>query len=181
MPPLDVQLVVYNRVWELLEDSDSFCSIFQDGNRLKSTAARISDRDKAKSGPGDYPKIRIDVAEETDNERAPRTFGMSRTDYAAKTCDYGIPIALNFIIKIVHDSTILGTQTAAEAAVRGAILANGTNLGIAWIGNSILRGSVRREENSVDTGGALRTISRIKLVVSARPKLSALTDNATYI
>lgn len=175
MPPLDVQLTLHNQIWSLLEASAAFTTLVTAGNRLKATALDMTAADRAKHGPGDYPKVRVEVGEETVGNRAPRTFGHSRTDFSSSLCDYGVPETVSLTVKIVHDKTRLGDQTPLEAAVRGALLNKGTNLGIAWVSSSVLRGVNRREENTPDTGGSLRTVSRFRLVVNAIPKLSQLT------
>ncbi len=179
MPPLDTSLTVYNQLWTLLEASPTFTSLVLVGNRLKATAQRVSERDAVKSAPADFPKVRIDIADETDNDRSPKVFGQNTTTFTASDCDYGVPIRLNVTIKIVHDDTRLAYQTPVEAAVRGAILLHGRNLGIDWVTNVVMQGAKRAVENSPDTNGTQRTISKIRLEVTARPKLSLLTAGST--
>lgn len=173
--PLDVQLTLHTQVWTLLEASASFTALVSAGNRIKETEHDHDRKQAAKTGPGDFPRVRVHVASDTANDRGPRTHGMSRTDYTASVCDYGVPMTLNVEVIIVHDKTTLADQTPVEAAVRGALLARGPNMGLHWITTFTDRGVSRRVENNKETGGTDRTVSRQTLVVSARPMLSLLT------
>lgn len=178
MPLLDVQLVLYNQLWTLLEASPVFVSIFPEGSRIKATVAKSSDRERAKPLVA-FPIIRIKATESTTNERPPVTFGQNDPAYTAAVCDHGVPVRANFVIEIVHEKTTLQDQTPAEAAAVGAILARGRTLGFTWVTGSTLRGVKRNEENSHDTFNVRRTISRVRLEVLARPRLSQLTNNST--
>ena len=174
--PFDPQLTLYTQVWAMLEASPAFLEAFpKPALRIKSTVPKAGQRDEELRAPADAAKIKIDVAEEIDNDRAPKVFGQNSTTFTAAVVDYKVPLRLALTIKIVHESTKLQDQTPKEAAVRGALLARGRTLGLAWVTDSILRGTKRREETSPDTNNQRRTISLMRLEVTARPKLSQLT------
>jgi len=170
--PFDPQLTLYNRVWAILEASAAFTSLVKQGCRIKSTNLDSASRDRAMTAAGDYPKVRIDVADDSSNLRPPRPFN---TD--PLLVDYGIPMVLNVEIKTVHDSTLLANQTAVEAAIRGAILSQDAKLGLTWVTSYEDRGIKRTTEKSPDTGGTERTISRHRLVVNARPMRSQFASS----
>jgi hypothetical protein len=176
MPPLNVQLVLYTQVWALLEGYTPFTTAFpKAGQRIKSTAGDARAKETTRSSPAEFPRISIEVSEDTANDRAPLVFGQNRTDFSSAVCDYGVPVRLVLTVRVVHDKTDLASQSVPEAAVRGGLLRAGPNLGIAWVSRSTLRPVSRREENNADTNNTRRTISRFRLEVDAMPKLSQLT------
>lgn len=176
MPPLDVQLTLYNQVWTLLEGFTPFTDAFpKTGQRIKFTAGDGGMKAATRTSPAEFPSVRIRMGEDTTNQNAPRVFGHSRTDFTASMCDHAVPGRVVITVDIIHDKTDLAEQTPKEAAVRGALLSRGPNLGIAWVSRSTLRPINRREENSEDTGRSRRTISRQRLEVDIMPKLSQLT------
>lgn len=175
MPPLDVKLTIHNQVWTLLEASSAFTDLVKAGSRLKATDRNSWEKDRAKTTPAHFPKVRVEVEDETDGDTSPEFFGQNSTNFSAAVCDYGVKVTVNLAIKIIHDKKGLEDQSPVEAAVRGALWAKGRNLGIAWVTRIQPRGITSREEVSEDTNNTLRPITRIRLVVTAMPKLSQLT------
>lgn len=175
MPALDVQAAVYARVWALLEARSDFTSRVKLANRIKSSQRDATQRDGIKTDPASFPKVRITVAEDTAHDKPP----MPICDDPALV-DLPVPMTLNVDIKIVHDKTILESQTPLEAAVRAGLLSAGRTLGLLgpngrpYVSNFVCRGVKRGDETSADTGNELRTIARMRLVVTARPMRSFL-------
>lgn len=163
--PLDVQKTVYDRVWELLEGYPPFAQLVE--NRIKANERGNAREDQLGRAPQDFPKVVITVGEDTTGERGPVTF--------SDECDYGVPMTLVIEIKIVHDGDALDDETPVEAAVRGALLKGRRNLGIDWVGSVVDRGTKRSREVVADFGKQLRTVTRRRLTVNARPLHSLLT------
>lgn len=178
MPPLDVQLAINTQVWLMLRESPAFAAEFpKEALQLNSDeSARTGTNDQNLRASADAAKIKVDVADETVNERAPKVFGQNSTTFTATDCDYGVPMKVTVTVKIVHGpDTKLHEQTPKEAAVRGALLARGRTLGIPWVTDSVMRDQKRREESSPDTNGKRLTVKVFRLEISARPLLSLLT------
>lgn len=173
--PLDVQLTLYNQVWALLEVTGSaFTTLVSAASRLKSTAHNQELRDRTGRDPASFPKVRIDVSDAS-KQRAARVFGMSRTNFSSSTCNYGVPMRLNVEIRVVYEQTNVTNQTPVEAAILAQLNAKGENLGLAWVSNFEIVGVSRKNELDPDSSNSLRTVSRMRLVVNARPLLSQLT------
>lgn len=177
--PLDVQDTIFQRVWELLEASTAFTDLVKLGNRIKDDEPKPEQRDRAKSGdaPADFPKVRVKVQDDAGGRGAPRTFCMNATDFTPATCDYGVPMTLNLEIVIVYKAdSDLTKQTPLEAAIRGALLSRGPNMGIGWISGTEWREPSRRPERNAETGTTERPVTRLRLTVNARPMLTLLTN-----
>lgn len=177
--PLNVQLELYNKAWELMEGYAPFDAVFpKAGQKIKTTSRGATREDMTRQSPAEFPKIRIDVGIERSNVRPPRTFGQNSTTYTAAVCDYRVPMTVNLEIKVVYDEDqTLKEQSEAEAAIRGALL-KFPNLGLAWVNPPVeIQGTTRREENNADTGNRLRTVARTRVVINARPLLSELTND----
>lgn len=175
--PLDVQKEIFEAIGDALDGFNAFTALVKTGSRIYTGTAKDRVRDRERQTVGEFPKVKLDVGIERTNIRPPRTFGQNSTTYTAATCDYGVPMVINVDVKIIHDKVPVADQTAVEAAFRGAILKT-PNLGLAWVNPPMeLQGVTRREENNADTGNAARVVDRMRLVINARPLLSALTED----
>lgn len=164
--PLDVQLTLYNRIWELLEAYAPFTAAVGVANRIKSTTQQSQGVGIDRARASTTPVVQIDVAEMTSDMNAQTVIDDDPSDV-----DRGIPIVINFDIKTTHPKTELGLQTPTEAAIEAAMLTAGSTLGIGWVSTCFLRGTTRRQEQ-IDK--AQRTVSRCRLVVKAMPYRSQL-------
>lgn len=181
MPPLNCELIFYERVWALLEINPNFGLLFAVPSRIKDTNVRPDDTDSAKNFPAAFPKIRLQLAESSRSKNPPRTFAHNSATFTPAVCDHGVPLEMAIDGRIIHnEKSVLGDQTLCESVVFGALLACGPNMGINWITNVEIRGVNRRSERSPETGGVLRPISRFRIIAKARPKLSLLTSPTYY-
>lgn len=171
---LDPAKTIHDAAWTLLTARSGWTSLFLPGNRLNAASMiNVPLADQIKQAPSDFPKITIDVQQDDDGQRGPRVFGMNNTSFSASTVDYPVPVRVQLRIRIVHDTTALSDQLAAENQTRAALLTKGPQMGVSWVRSSILS-TRRRIERSPDTGNTRRTVSDMTLTVEGEPMLSLL-------
>lgn len=164
--PLDVQSAILAQVKALLTTYAPFTALVKPGNIITDDAARQDDVEQQAITPGHFPRVRITIADDTTNDRPM----MPMNDDPA-LMDMPIPMRLRLAIDIKYDSTDATKQTPVEAAVRGALLRSGRNLGLQWVTSYADQPISRRVEV---VGQTARTVARKRLDVTAVPLRSQL-------
>lgn len=171
MAALDVDLVIHDRLWTLIEADAGLQAAL--GAQLKATDTDRLIRDRAASMPAQFPKIVIEHQGGTEHGNPPSTFGQSAG--GASVCDYGVPMSRRFAIRVVYDRLELNQQTPTEAMLRRAIMASGRTLGVQWVTNVSISGERRDQINEL-TGNTKRPVLSLIVTVEARPRLSLLAS-----
>lgn len=176
----DIDLACYNAV-SGMSGYAPLTALVKPNCFLFQTQAEYNAKRAQFRAPNDYPQVRLEqLAGFGWNTAAPRTFCMMRTGYTAADVDFGMPGQLQLLITLVHEQAKLTAQTPLELAVRKFLASKWPTLGVVdGTGIICVNGygvaGRRRDESSDITGGALRTVTRLALTISARVKLSQVT------
>ena len=173
MAALDPDLVIYNRLWTLIEADAGLQAAL--GTQLKATDVDRLIRDRAARMPAQFPKLVIERKGGIEHGNPASTFGQAGG--GSTVCDYAVPMTRRFAARFVFDRIEIDQQTPTETMLRRALLASGRTLGIVSTCrvSNISFTSEYREEISELTGNVKRPVLSLMISVDCRPLLSQLT------
>ena len=174
---MDSAKTIYDRVWTLIALDAELSTLLRSGNRIDTASPDWATVQSNKFGgaPADHPRLRIELTEESENQRqAIRFFGQNAEGFSAGTCDYAVAVRVTLLLTLVHDSLDLTVQRRVENAINRALMKWGPKMALSFVNTFDLRWQ-RKTEQSRETNGKLQTVARGTLTVEARPKLSEIT------
>jgi len=166
---LNPELVIYSKIFDLLEDDTKWAEMVPEGNRVRfdedEDGEGSHDPDAEEKDDSDFDTAILEMTDgSTDLQASGETFG---THAAGGVCNWAEDQTYTYTLRLI--SRLLSQRQSSKVVNRTVYVLRkaGARLGLPWVTRVRIRWKNERQ-NTDETGGMSRVVSTITILVDAQ-------------